>query len=231
MTFPRREGQYIVEGARNEFQRRYDMLWKQKPFIQNVVCDEDCRRMMLNMGKGTDIMAPDKIEAFVETHMESVFQFCCFLTGNRSDAEDLSQDTFVKAMELRHKFHGDGEERTDRNYLIGIAVNLWRNQRRKRNRRQGIAPTQPLSEVLNQAESGFNMEEQVLEQELLRMVQEIIASLPDKQKVVIHMFYSAQMSMEEIAKVLHVPKETVKSRLRLAKEKIRKGLEVYGYEI
>lgn len=175
-------------------------------------------------------MTSDEIEYLVETHMESVFQFCCFLTGNRADAEDLSQDTFLKAMELKRQFHWKEEERADRNYLIGIAVNLWKNRQRKRIRRQKIAPEESFSDVVANIGDGSDMEEQILEQELAEIVQKMISRLPDKQKVVVDMYYFTQMSMEEIGKALHIPKETVKSRLRLSKEKLRAGLEVYGYE-
>lgn len=183
------------------------------------------------MGEGADELTPEQIEELVTTHMDSVFQFCCFLTGNRRDAEDLSQDTFLKVMEIKHKFHWNEESRSDRNYLIGIAVNLWRNQQRKRSRRQRIAPMEPLSEITANPGTCSDIEEQMLDQELERLLRECISNLPDKQKVVIHMFYSARMTMEEIAGTLHIPKETVKSRLRLAKDQLRKRLEVYGYEV
>lgn len=173
-------------------------------------------------------MSAEKIEYLVETHMASVFQFCCFLTGNRSDAEDLCQDTFLKAMELCHKFPCRGEERDTRNFLIGISVNLWRNQQRKKKRRYQIVPTDSFEEASLNIADGRVLEEQVLEKELIEEVQAVIGQLPEKQKIVIHLFYSAEMSMEEIAHTLHIPKETVKSRLRLAKGKLRKGLEVRG---
>lgn len=175
-------------------------------------------------------MSSEKIEYLVERHMPSVFQFCCFLTGNRLDAEDLCQDTFLKAMELGHKFPCCGEEREIRNYFIGISVNLWKNHQRKRQRRQRIAPMDTLGEDSLNVADGKVLEEQVIEQELVRAVQAAINQLPDKQRVVVHLYYSAEMTMEEIAKILHIPKETVKSRLRLAKDKLRNGLEAQGYE-
>lgn len=176
-------------------------------------------------------MSSEKMEYLVETHLPSVFQFCCFLTGNRLDAEDLSQDTFLKAMELSHKFPCGGTERETRNYLIGISVRLWKNQQRKRQRRHKIAPEDTLEESTLGLTDGKILEDQVIEQELIVEVQNAIHQLPDKQKLVIHLYYSAEMNMEEIAKLLHVPRETVKSRLRLAKNKLRKRLEVRGYEI
>ncbi len=175
-------------------------------------------------------MPSAKMEYLVETHLSSVFQFCCFLTGNRLDAEDLCQDTFLKAMELGSKFPCDGTERDSRNYLIGIAVRLWKNHQHKRQRRQRIAPEGILDESSGNLTDGKILEDQIIEQELLTEVQKAIYQLPDKQKLVMHLYYSAEMNLEEIARLLHIPKETVKSRLRLAKNKLRKRLEVWEYE-
>lgn len=175
-------------------------------------------------------MSSEKMEYLVETHLSSVFQFCCFLTGNRLDAEDLCQDTFLKAMELGHRFPCDGAERDVRNYLIGIAVRLWKNRQRKRQRHQRIAPEEVLETSSTNITDGTIIEDQVLERELIAEMQNAIYQLPDKQKLVIHLYYSAEMNLEEIAKLLHIPRETVKSRLRLAKNKLRKRLEVRGYE-
>lgn len=175
-------------------------------------------------------MSSEKMEYLVETHLSSVFQFCCFLTGNRLDAEDLCQDTFLKSMELGSRFPCNGTERDSRNYLIGIAVRLWKNQQRKRQRRKRIAPENLLDESAENLTDGKILEDQVIEQELLIEVQKAINQLPDKQRLVMHLYYSAEMNQEEIAKLLHIPRETVKSRLRLAKKKLRKRLEVWGYE-
>lgn len=176
-------------------------------------------------------MSSESIEYLVEKHMTPVFQFCCFLTGNRSDAEDLCQDTFLKAMELGHRFPCGGEERETRNYLIGISVNLWKNQQRKKQRRNRIAPMDTLEESAVHTPDEKDLEEQVMEQELLSEMQAAVNRLPDKQKIVMHLYYSAEMSMEEIARFLHIPRETVKSRLRLAKKNIRKRMEVRGYGV
>lgn len=175
-------------------------------------------------------MSSEKMEYLVETHLSSVFQFCCFLTGNRLDAEDLCQDTFLKSMELGSRFPCDGTERDNRNYLIGISVRLWKNHQRKRQRRKRIAPEDFLEESLGNMTDGKILEDQVVEQELLTELQKAINQLPDKQRLVVHLYYSAEMNLEEIAKLLHIPRETVKSRLRLAKKKLRKRLEVWGYE-
>lgn len=177
-------------------------------------------------------MTTEEMEILAKRHMESVFQFCCFLTGSRSEAEDLCQDTFLKAIELEKKIDCINEDREMKNYLIGIAVNLWKNHRRKKSWRQRIAPSSSFDEIAQQMLcTEQNIEDEMLKKEMVNEVRVAVERLPDKQKIVINLYYSAEMNMEEVAKVLHIPRETVKSRLRLAKGKIRKSLEVLGYEI
>ena len=171
----------------------------------------------------------DEIEDIAADSLSDIYQFCCYLTGNRSAAEDLCQDTFLKAIEIRDKIkHID--QRSDRNYLIGIAVNLWKNKHRKQVLRDTYL--EPSTENPSSGQiSAESIEDQVLKKEMAKEIQILIRELPDKQRIVMNMYYSAEMSVPEIAQVLHISKETVKSRLRLAKKKIRKRLEVRGYEI
>lgn len=173
-------------------------------------------------------MTTDEIEDIAAHSLNDIYQFCCYLTGNRSAAEDLCQDTFLKAIEIRDKIeHID--QRSDRNYLIGIAVNLWKNTRRKQALRDTYQEYPAENPDIGQM-SQENTEEQVLKKEMANEIQALIRGLPDKQRIVMNMYYSAEMSAKEIAQILHISKETVKSRLRLAKKKIRKKLEVRGYE-
>ena len=58
-----------------------------------------------------------------------------------------------------------------------------------------------------------------------------IRALPEKLKIVIYLYYAAEMKTEEIADKLHIPRGTVKSRLYLAREKLKESLEGDGYEI
>ncbi len=177
-------------------------------------------------------MTAEDMEFLVEKHMDAVFQFCCFLTGSRSEGEELCQDTFLKAVELRHRLDcSDKSANQMRNYFIGIAVNLWKNQRRKYYRRQRIAPSESWEEAaLLHVSDGKVLEEQVVKHEMMREIQLEIQKLPDKQRIVVNLRFGGSLEVGEIAEVLHIPKETVKSRLRLAKQKIRKGMEVRGYE-
>lgn len=54
--------------------------------------------------------------------------------------------------------------------------------------------------------------------------------MPEKYRLPIHLFYSADISVQEIAKVLQIPEGTVKSRMNKAKRLLKKELEALGYD-
>lgn len=58
----------------------------------------------------------------------------------------------------------------------------------------------------------------------------MVGMLEDKFKIPIIMYYTAELSLEEISKALKIPKGTVKSRLHKARQIIKKELEDMGYE-
>lgn len=72
---------------------------------------------------------------------------------------------------------------------------------------------------------------QMEKKELYDHLYRTIGNLPDKLKVVIHMHYFLDMSIEDMASVLHIPKGTVKSRLHLARKKLKSEMEEMGYEV
>ncbi len=79
-------------------------------------------------------------------------------------------------------------------------------------------------------DAGLSLEELCISREMCRLVRMETALLKDKYRIPVYMDYSAQMSIEEIAESLQLPKGTVKSRLHTARTIIGKKLEEYGYE-
>lgn len=173
-------------------------------------------------------------------YSKPVYKFCYHLTGNRMDADDLYQDTFLTAWEKREMFRSDMSiedmdisEYNDqaKNYLLGIAANLWKNKQRKRLRRNYITPFDDRENALMEAVSREpGPETNILQKEMIREVRKQIEALPDKLKIVVVMYYTGEMSTEEIAGRLRIPAATVRSRLSKARKKMQKRLEGNGYE-
>ncbi len=172
-----------------------------------------------------------ELEQLACTYGDSIYGFCLHLTGRTEYADDLYQDTFLKAIEVRQKIKMSGSEQdwlSAKNYVIGIAIRLWKKTISKQGKRAYDMTLEDCSEYL--AYPG-ELASQVEKKELYHHLYQITEKLPDKLKLVIHMHYFLEMSIEEIASVLHIPKGTVKSRLFLARKQIAKGMEEMGYEI
>lgn len=175
------------------------------------------------------MMSEQEMNQLVADFGDDLYRFCIHLTGNRSQADDLYQDTFVKVIQLRHKLNHGGNIKS---YLMGIAVNVWKNYVRKEQRRGRIAPEKVYNEAVdyNTAESKDPLES-YLEGEVQRAVWNAVRTLPDKQKIPILLYYFQSVPVKEIAQVLHIPKGTVLSRLAKARENLKKEMEGYGYEV
>lgn len=182
------------------------------------------------------------VRQIVETHSVSVYRFCRSLTVSQADAEDLYQDTFLNFFEKEKRIVDILKRKAaqgiewiaaddTRNYLIGIAVKLWKNQYRKQARRKKIAPTANLDEYLDaMSDVGETPEEAVIAKDSLEEVRRQIAALPEKLKVVVMLFYGMDMSAEDIAKSMHLPASTIRNRLCRARKKIKEDMEARGYE-
>ena len=77
-------------------------------------------------------MTIQELEQFIATYGTDIYSFCVYLTGNRPEAEELYQDTFLKTLELLDKIQKDGNPKS---YLLSVAIRIWKNRNRKINRR------------------------------------------------------------------------------------------------
>lgn len=164
-------------------------------------------------------------------HSHQIFHFCYHLTGNRMDAEDLFQDTFLTAWEKRDVLRNQASDSQIKNYLLGITTHLWKNHQRKRLRRNRIAPSDDREDALAEAVSTEQGPEgSLLQKEILRELRKRVEALPDRFRLVIVMHYAGEMSTEEIAVQLGISAATVRSRLSRARKKLLKELKENGYE-
>ena len=70
----------------------------------------------------------------------------------------------------------------------------------------------------------------VLQQNEVDMIQRLVASLTEKYRIPIYLYYSADMQINEISEILVLPEGTVKSRMRKAKKQLKEKLEAIGYD-
>ena len=169
------------------------------------------------------------IESLIDEYGTELFRFCRKLTYSEHDAEELYQDTFLKAMDLNDRIDVNNNPKS---YLLSIAVSLWNNKKRKYARRNRIAPTESfdMEESHQIASDDSTPEEALLKKELYATVNKCIDALDEKMRVPILLFYNSQLSVEKIAQIIDVPVGTVKSRLHKARALIKEQMEVYGID-
>ena len=80
-----------------------------------------------------------EMERFIAEYGSDIYSFCCCLTGSRQEADDLYQETFLRAVEKQKHLDMSGSPKS---YLLSVAVYLWKNQRRKVGWRRRIADTE-----------------------------------------------------------------------------------------
>lgn len=147
---------------------------------------------------------------------------------DKSDAEDLYQQTFLKALEKDWRLDW---EKNPKALFFSLAHNLWKSDRRKQARRNMIAPCSNLDEETETVlHSEENIEESYFQKELISEVRQIIQTLPEKFQVPLILFYLSDCSIEQIAAIIKKPPGTVKSRLFKGRNLIKKKLEDAGYE-
>ena len=176
----------------------------------------------------------------VRRYEGKIFRLAQHVTQNREDAEDVLQETFLKAYEHLDQFKGDSKFYT---WLVRIAVNeaLMKLRQRRGDR------TVPLDEPLDTGEEtmareiavwGDNPEQQYSKEEMQNILSDAVDSLKPDFRTVFTLRDIEEMSTEETAEILGISIPAVKSRLlraRLAlREKLtrqfkRKGEDVFAH--
>ena len=151
-------------------------------------------------------MTDSQFEKAVETYGDTIFRVAYSYLKNRSDAEDVMQETLLKLYQEDGRF--ESEEHRKR-WLIRVAVNQCRDElKRSRRTELPLEAAGPLA--LTPEERG------VLEQ---------VAALPEKLRTVIHLHYYEGYSVREIAEVLGVTVSAVKMRMKRGRDALRERLE------
>jgi len=162
-------------------------------------------------------------EAFhllIERHTPTLYRIVRRLCSDRAEAEAITQEAFLRAWESLPKSKID---RPFRPWLIQIAVNAARDALKK-SRPLDFADLPP-EEPLQVASTLPGPEEWVEKAETLEKLALAVQSLALPYRMVIALRYEAEMSYEEMAAVLKLPLNTVRTRLYRAKQELRQAME------
>ena len=172
-------------------------------------------------------MKARELEKCIDEFGTEIYRFCMNLCMDKANAEDLYQQTFLKALESDMELDW---EQNPKALFFSFAYNLWKSEQRKNARRFTLAPCVNLDEASESSlRSEENIEENIFRQELIAETNKIIEGLPEKIRVPLILYYLFEQPVDEIAKEIKKPPGTVKSRLFKGRSLIKKRLEELGY--
>jgi RNA polymerase sigma-70 factor (ECF subfamily) len=168
----------------------------------------------------------DAFRDLIEPHQASVFRIALSVLGNREEAEEATQDAFVRVYRGLHSFRGDA---AFRGWVYRVAVNTCYNASRRVRRRRAVEKSMdPRSLPETGLDDKPSPESEIADREIGRKVRELIRRLPKKLYEVVVLSYLRDLSHEEIADALGIPRGTVKSRLHLARERLGREITRTG---
>ena len=163
---------------------------------------------------------PRAFEVLFDRHSGAAFSLAYRMVGNRVTAEDISQEAFLSIWRSRLRYRSDrGSVRT---WVLGIvhhrAIDALRRNlvhERRRATAEGLEERQEAPELTDV---------EVVRRDEARQVRSAIGTLPSEQSRVVELAYFGGFTHSQIAEMLGAPIGTVKGRMRLGLEKLRREL-------
>ncbi|MGQ0613202.1 MAG: RNA polymerase sigma factor [Planctomycetaceae bacterium] len=167
----------------------------------------------------------------VQRHENSVMSLTYRYLGNRADAEDLSQEVFLRIYRARKRYRPEAKFTT---WLYRVAANACLNEMRRRKTRatHGASPLREAGEEEGAApaatgDAGAGPVEALAREELRGQVRAAVDALPERQRLALLMNKFHGLGYEELAQTLELSVPAVKSLLTRARENVRARIEPY----
>jgi RNA polymerase sigma-70 factor (ECF subfamily) len=162
----------------------------------------------------------------LKIYYADIYSYLRRLCGSRHDAEDLTQQTFLKVWSSLDGFAGRSKFST---WLYRIAHNTFLDWLRKNAVSSQSRPDQWWQECIDKNHGPFV---NVAERQLAQRIYEMVDQLDEDKKHVVHLHYYQGLSIRETAKVLNIATSTVKYRLREVFKilRVKLGVRETGFE-
>ncbi|MBO5096287.1 MAG: RNA polymerase sigma factor [Bacilli bacterium] len=156
-------------------------------------------------------MDREYFENLIDKYSDILFRCAFSYCKNKSDAEDIVQETFIKYLRKKPNFNLDSEEKA---WLLRVTINMSKDLLKTywhKNR-------QELTDIpVEFNDNSF-------------YIFTLISKLPSKYRIVIHLYYQEGYKIKEISQILKLNTSTVGNRLARAKKILKKYIEEENYE-
>jgi len=168
--------------------------------------------------------------ALVERYQQPIYNFILRTVRDPSEAEDLTQNTFVQVWKSARRYRVTARFST---WLYTIARNLSLNEIRRRTRHRAESLDMPHPDYEEQSQHQVEdpavllPPDQLVRDELFSKVEEAIGDLPENQRTALLLCREEEVTYEDIAKILGVSVSATKSVIHRAREALRRRLKAY----
>lgn len=176
-------------------------------------------------------MKKTEFEELALPHIDSLYNFALKLTGNAHEAEDLVQETYLRAYKFFHKYKKDTYIKA---WLFSILrntfINVYRKKKREPEKVDFHRVEQFIEQIIDRNLLKDNASSDLLENILDDEVKSALDNLPEEFKTVILLSDVDGFSYKEIADIINCPIGTVMSRLYRGRKMLYKNLAEYAKE-
>ena len=158
----------------------------------------------------------EQVSEMINRNSDMVYRLAFSMVKSVQDAEDVHQEVFIRYIRTNPLFESREHERA---WFIRVTTNLCKNLWKSAWRQKMVS-----MDSLEETQEGNAYVQQSLNEEEELLV-ETVKRLPFKYRVVVHLFYYEEMSLEEIAKALNLKSSNVRTRLTRARKMLREGLK------
>ncbi|UTR12562.1 RNA polymerase sigma factor SigW [Evansella sp. LMS18] len=183
--------------------------------------DATVKKIIIEVKKGNQ----QAFAELVELYKDKVFQVAYRMLGNVHEAQDISQEAFLRAYTNIESYDINRKFST---WIFRIATNLAIDRIRKKkpdfHLEDQVAGTEDLDYYSQIPGDDVLPEDVVVQHEMQEWIQDEIMMLPPKYRSAIILKYMEDLSLKEIGEVLNLPVATVKTRIHRGREALRKRL-------
>jgi RNA polymerase sigma-70 factor, ECF subfamily len=169
----------------------------------------------------------EAFEGIVDLFKDKIYRHCYRMVGNGHEAEDLAQETFLRAYRNINKYNSEFKFST---WIFRIATNLCIDRLRKKKPDYYLDAEVPGTEGATMysqlSTEGPLPEDVVTENEQWNELQAEIMKLPEKYRTAIVLKYVEDLSLEEISQIMDIPVPTVKTRIHRGREALKKVFQM-----
>ena len=160
-------------------------------------------------------MAPETFDEIYQSYFDSVYRFVLSLSRDPHISEEITQDTFFKALRSLEQFRGDSSIKS---WLCSIAKNIWISEQRKKK-------AQPIDEASALPDPGISPEESIVRQDESMRIHRLRHRLDEPYREVFTLRTLGQLSFRDIGELFGKSENWACVVYHRARAKLKEGME------